>query len=848
MSKIVRLCGLLACVALSFAPPLRAAEPVRIGVLASSSKLWQPLASELKRQIPERDFVIETLDYGELEAAVASRNVDFVLTNPGNYLQILRRSGLSSPLATLVSDDDGHRMEAVGGVIICRAERTDIRELNDIRGKTVAYVDPGSMEGYQMQAYELTLKGVDPQDVRWLKTGLPYDLIVDAVLGGKADVGFVRAGLIESMVRGGKLDASRLRVLNRQDMPDYPWALSTHLYPGWAFAALPNPDASIARRITAVLLTLDRNPALLRALKINGFTVPADYQVVEEMLVKLKLPPFDEAPHFSLADVWKKYRGWIAGMLLLLGLVAVLIVRLAFNNRRLHSLRQSLAASEKHYRLLVEHMHDVVWVLDPSSLRFTYVSPSVFRLRGYTAEEVMGEPMDAALPPEAAAELKQRIAQRIALFESGKERDRVYVEELVQSRKEGPPVLTEVTSRYFRNEDTGQIEIHGVTRDMTERKLAENRLWESKKLLDTIVENIPNMIFLKRASDLRFELFNRAGESLLGYDRSALIGKNDYDFFPKEQADSFTAKDRDVLAQDEIVDIAEEPINTTRGVRVLHTRKLALRDAHGKPQYLLGISEDITERIAREKALREKTADLQCSNSDLERFAYSVSHDMRQPLRAISGHLQLLLHSLRDKLDEDERQNLNFALDGARRMDSMIVSLLDYSRVGRKTEEMKIMASRAALDEALDFLAPLIAETQTQVATSGVWPQVFASRDELTRLFQNLIGNAIKFREAGQPARVEVDSSVVGGIWHASVRDHGIGIDPKQIDRLFQFFSRLQPRTRFDGTGMGLALCRRIVEHHAGRIWIESEGEGKGSMAVFELPLGESEGKERSTQ
>jgi signal transduction histidine kinase len=180
---------------------------------------------------------------------------------------------------------------------------------------------------------------------------------------------------------------------------------------------------------------------------------------------------------------------------------------------------------------------------------------------------------------------------------------------------------------------------------------------------------------------------------------------------------------------------------------------------------------------------------------------------------------------------------MNFALDGTKRMDSMIVSLLDYSRVGRKSDAKQMIESRAVFDEALSFLEPMIQETGAQITLNGVWPQLFASRDELTRLFQNLLGNAIKFCESGQVPLIEIDSAVANKIWRVSVKDHGVGIDPKQADRLFQFFSRLQSRTRFEGTGMGLALCRRIVEHHNGRIWVESLGEGTGSCFIFELPV-----------
>ncbi|MFA7279419.1 MAG: ATP-binding protein [Sterolibacterium sp.] len=235
--------------------------------------------------------------------------------------------------------------------------------------------------------------------------------------------------------------------------------------------------------------------------------------------------------------------------------------------------------------------------------------------------------------------------------------------------------------------------------------------------------------------------------------------------------------------------------------------------------------------------MQAKTEALLRSNADLDQFAYSVSHDMRQPLRMISGHLQLLQKGLQEQLDENNRENLTYALDGARRMDQMIVSLLEYSRVGRKTEGKEWMESRTSLDEALDFLAPAIEEAQASIEIGGVWPRVYASRDEMTRLLQNLVGNAAHYHEPATPPRIEVNSLVTENVWRVSVRDHGIGIDPSQIDRLFHFFSRLQSRERFAGTGMGLALCRRIVEHHGGRIWAESAGAGQGSEFVFEIPV-----------
>jgi light-regulated signal transduction histidine kinase (bacteriophytochrome) len=180
---------------------------------------------------------------------------------------------------------------------------------------------------------------------------------------------------------------------------------------------------------------------------------------------------------------------------------------------------------------------------------------------------------------------------------------------------------------------------------------------------------------------------------------------------------------------------------------------------------------------------------------------------------------------------------MSFAVDGAKRMDQMLVSLLEYSRVGRKGEPMVLISSRDAVDEALRFLAPSITESAASVHISGDWPQVLASRDELTRLWQNLIGNALKYRAPQRPPMLEisVQPDAENNSWCFCVADNGIGIDPAQFNRLFQVFQRLHTRDQYEGNGIGLAVARKIVEHHGGRIWVESDGPDQGCRFCFTI-------------
>jgi len=267
--------------------------------------------------------------------------------------------------------------------------------------------------------------------------------------------------------------------------------------------------------------------------------------------------------------------------------------------------------------------------------------------------------------------------------------------------------------------------------------------------------------------------------------------------------------------------------NSVRHVR-LHADVICSDD--GRPLQGVGTTQDVTERKQVEAVLRR-------SNADLEQFSYAISHDLRQPLRMISSYLQLLGMSLGNGLDAEQREYFRFAIDGAKRLDQMLVALLEYSRLGRLGEPAQWVDTRALIDEALLFLKPALEEAMASVVVEGVWPRLRVRADEMLRLAQNLIANATKFRAAGGRTEIRIQSTVGGGEWLFSVVDNGIGIDPAQAGRLFQVFQRLQSRAAYEGSGVGLALCRKIAEHHRGRIWAESDGEGRGSRFCVALPL-----------
>jgi PAS domain S-box-containing protein len=382
--------------------------------------------------------------------------------------------------------------------------------------------------------------------------------------------------------------------------------------------------------------------------------------------------------------------------------------------------------------------------------------------------------------------------------------------------------------------------------EMDRRVKAEAALFESEQLrraeqdaararrfLDAIIENIPDMVFVKEAENLTFTRFNRAGEELLGMPRAELMGKSDYDFFPRNEAEFFIEKDRETLAHKKMVDIPEEPIRTARGTRWLHTKKVPILDAEGQPAYLLGISQDITDRrIAQASLLRAKEV-AEAANRELEAFSYSVAHDLRSPLRAIDGFSQALLEDYSDKLDDEGRSHLRRVRESAQRMAELIDDLLTLSRVSRADMRRQQVDITELAKGVVTRLRGGDAAREAIVRIPG---GLYANADRglLGVVFDNLLGNAWKFTNKRAKAEIEVGATEQNGEKVFFIKDNGAGFDMAYADRLFGVFQRLHHISEFEGTGIGLATVQRIINRHGGRIWAEGELD-RGATFFFTL-------------
>jgi PAS domain S-box-containing protein len=351
-------------------------------------------------------------------------------------------------------------------------------------------------------------------------------------------------------------------------------------------------------------------------------------------------------------------------------------------------------------------------------------------------------------------------------------------------------------------------------------------LQESEKRFRSLVENlVDGIVLVDRQGKVR--LLNKSAQEMFGYARDELDGESVDVLLPESVRGDHAARRASFAASPR-----PRPMGADKDLRALRKDgtefpvDISLTPLEMPDGLMVAAAvTDITERRHAEQELARRAADLARSNAELEQFAYVASHDLQEPLRMVSNYTQLLARRYEGRLDTDADEFITFAVDGARRMQTLINDLLAFSRVGTRGREPEPTDCEGVLQQALMNLKAAIEESGAQI-TSDPLPTVSGDEGQLVQLLQNLIGNAIKFRGEDAP-RVHVSAREEGVDWVFSVADNGIGLDEQYRDRIFVIFQRLHGREQYPGTGIGLAICRKIVERHGGRIWVESEpGQG----------------------
>ncbi len=488
------------------------------------------------------------------------------------------------------------------------------------------------------------------------------------------------------------------------------------------------------------------------------------------------------------------------------------------------------------------------------------------QLYGWRADEALGrDVMDVTVPRITRAQALEIMAVLT--------RGESWSGEFLVQRRDGAVFPAMVTDAPIYDHNGKLIGIVGISHDISERKRAEAELRASEARFHTLTEISPVGIFMTDRQRNQLYL-NRRGAEILGMPSGQVTDSHWLQAIYEEDMARLAVEWQQAIESGTTLETEfrlRRPDGSTGWVQAIIA---PYQPEEGETVYI-GVLNDITERKRVEAQLKRTVAELERSNADLQQFAYVASHDLQEPLRMVASYVQLLAMRYQGQLDADADEFIGYAVEGAKRMQQLILDLLEYSRVDTRGQPLRPIPMEQVIRIVLENLQLAIAEADAQVTWDPL-PVVLGDPTQLGMVLQNLIGNALKFRSA-EPPRIHISAELrsaasapqddeagarTGGPprppafapapaapagahsaseWVFSVRDNGIGIDPQYFDRIFVIFQRLHTRREYPGTGIGLAICKKIVERHGGRIWVES-APGQGATFYFTLPAPEDAG------
>ncbi len=863
--------------------PAIAEETLTVGMLAYRPKAlletrWQPLVDYLDQALPDHRLKLRLLSQGEFDTALLRGDIDFVFTNPNHFIALREHNALSGALATLVSLESGTPTASLGGVIIRRKERSELRQLSDLSGKTIASNGINYLGGYLAQAAELSQAGVPMDRLQMRFTGQPHDRVIDAVLAGQVDAGFIRSGVLEQMRQEGNHAIDALDLIAPRQIAGFPYALSTRLYPEWPFVALPRVDPQATRRITAALLALEPEHPVSRAAGIHGFTVPADYAPVEQAMRDLRLAPYDRTPDFTLGDIWEQHRslillGTLAGTAILL-----LLLRLSLGNRRLAEARREtqryadkLEQERGHLLTLVRTLPDLVWLRDGNGV-YLSCNPRFERFFGAPETDIVGKTdydfVDRAMADVFRDNDRTAIATRSPV-----------VNEIEVTFADGHRELLEITQTPMYGPQGHLIGVLGIGHDITERKQLDDALreatlflresqsiarlggWKADPMSGRVIWTEEAYRLLDRPltpplSDLEAALQHHAPESQPLLREQLLRAWRDDTPFTLE-TEMVTWGGRRFWAEFRCIGRVEygDGSYLTGTFQDISARKRA-EDLQRYSVFQAGIAEmsvsllhnignAVTSMVADTNAITRASTDLARVAGLLQRNCADFEHKVG-PEGLNAGLARHLLAVQRQAAYAIERLHRDELAERSQRINASVGHIADIVRIQQSAAIPTATAAPFDLGQVVRDALAMQADNldkygiRHQVDIAADLGPITLSRNRLLQALVNVIKNAfeaIRERqgEADYVGHIDIRAEALPGArFRLRVSDNGSGIETDQQSHVFRFGYSTKAR----GSGFGLHGTALFVQEQNGEIHLTSDGRGQGATLEMILPTG----------
>ncbi len=486
---------------------------------------------------------------------------------------------------------------------------------------------------------------------------------------------------------------------------------------------------------------------------------------------------------------------------------------------------KELQSTKNYLENLINYANAPIIVWNPGT-EIQLFNHAFENLTGYSSSEVLGKKLNFLFPEHSLTESNTKI--KLSLTENWQT-----IEIPILTKNNEVKIVLWNSANIYDNDNKTVLSTIAQGHDITGRIAAEQALLKSKEKLDLALENGQIGTWEWNIEHDFFECDTRMVKIFgINNDLSSLKFDDFVNYVHEEDVSHFRRSVQNALKQNIPLNTVFRTRPGNNGFNHISVKAVVEEDYNGKPVKLSGVCFDISEmKKGAEKALFDINEDLVRSNRELEQFAYVASHDLQEPLRMVSSFTQLLSQRYKDKLDSDANEFIKYAVDGAMRMQTLINDLLEYSRVETRGNNPEPIDMKTILVHTMTNLSMRIKE-KSALITNDELPVVFADERQMLQLFQNLITNALKF--CNNSPQVHISSKEEPDHFIFSVRDNGIGIEPQYFEKIFQIFQRLHGRDEYGGNGIGLAICRRIVERHGGKIWLESKP-GKGTVFYFTI-------------